>query len=121
MPSIIKKATQIVERDKQAGILKKRFKNIDTLIWEKITEILLISLSLIITNYNRMAYTNLSVQLSNNILYMIFREMVNKNIYNSNILFEDWKVNNNYTIIDIARLGDYFIRIFTNEPLAIFE
>jgi hypothetical protein len=126
LPQLIKTSVHTIEKHQNKGILKKRFNVFSSEIYENKEEILLFTISMLITNYNRISATNISVQLGNNIAFLLYRKQLvfdeDNNIQRIKNKFDEWKKDRDiFSTSKLLKLGDYFINIFTNEPTPMFE
>lgn len=124
LPSIIKQAVNILENHNLKGITKRRFKQFNSELLDCKSEIMLLTISMLITSYSKLSLTNLSIQLGERVTFLIFKKY-NMESWSSDSRmdkFNKWKIEKSlYSKKDFIKLGDYLINIFSNEPIAMFE
>lgn len=72
LPNIIRNAVNILEKHNRGGILKRRFKNLKDAIYVNRTKIMLLTLSMAVSNHSKYSYTNLAIKLDNSIAFHLF-------------------------------------------------
>jgi hypothetical protein len=89
LPELIKRGISTLEKYEKRGILKRRFKLFHSELSENKYEVVLLTIAMLVSNYNKMGATNISVQIGSNIAFLLFK---------NNIEYE--KVNNLRTKFD---------------------
>lgn len=123
LPTLIKKSVNTLQKHEKRGILKRRFKLYSNEISNNKYEIVLLTMAMLISNYNKTSATNISIQIGKNIAFLLFKHtLLNSKSINIQNKFNEWKKNNDLdSNVKFLKLGDYFVNIFTNEPTQIFE
>jgi hypothetical protein len=119
---IIDKASRIIEIHGKTGVLKKRFKDNKEAIVSLRYEIILITISIMISSHSRISSTHLFIQIGKNISYLLYKYYLsNMNEEDEIIEYEEWRIKNKLkTSTDLLKMGNYFGQVFMNEPLEIF-
>src|ERR1700727_2749967 len=114
LPTLIKKATNTLEKAEVKGILKRRFKLFSSEISDNKKELLILTIGILISNYYRISKTNLCIQLGNDIAFYLFKKSLTSKEVNINKRFIEWKKERGLDNTGkLFKLGDYFILIFT--------
>ena len=123
LPELLKKAVNTLEKHDSKGILKRRFKIFSHELSSHKYEIILLTITMLISNYNKMSATNISIQIGNNIAFLLFKQnLIYDKSTNNHDKFESWKREHRLdSSVNLLRLGNYFVNLFTNEPTALFE
>lgn len=123
LPNIIKNSVNTLQKYENKGILKRRFKAINHEISDNKSEIVLLTIAMLISNYNKVSATNISIKIGHNIAFLLFKQNLeyDKSI-NFRSKFDAWKkIHDLDSNAKLLKLGDYFVNLFTNEPTQIFE
>jgi len=117
--NILKEANSILDIYYKKKIIKKKF----PIFSEELNNIkyLLLSFSFVISLYNRIKYSALSVLIGNSISYYIFKnnKKFNKefNCYNYNEFRKEYNIDDTF----LLKLGDFFLSILSSDPINLFE
>lgn len=105
-------------------------------------EFLLLTFSLILTYNNRLKYSAMSILVGNSVIYLVYlnkrkefmksqirsQEGITNSLHLSSLnsiktfmMFDEFKSALNFSLIDSAKLGDFFISILTTYPTNLFE
>ena len=123
LPVLVKKAVSTLEKYENRGILKRRFKFFNLELSRNKKGIVLLTIAMLVSTYNRMSATNISIHIGNSIAFLLFKEnIVYDEKINIKLKFDNWKKTHDLaTNAKLLKLGDYFVNLFTNEPTQIFE
>nr|QWO71400.1 RNA polymerase [Lyophyllum semitale] len=114
---IIKNAEETLDIKKENKSLKRKFSK----LYERLgINELLISISIIISQYRWSGFTSIAMRIANEIIFQIYRnEILEKNKI---ISIKDFGISLGIiTEADKLRLGAFFIEIFSTEPTCLFE
>lgn len=122
LPTLIKKSYNTLEKSEIKGILKKRFRLFSSEVSSNKKEIIILTISVLISNYYRMTLTNIRFKLGNDIAFYLFKQSLSNKEVNINKKFIEWKKERRLDNNDkLCALGDYFILLFITEPTRFFE
>ncbi len=124
LPKLIRKSVNTLEKHSQKGILKRRFKTLSNQLSGNKSEVVLLTISILVSNYTKSSATNIAIQIGSNIAFLLYKKDIYKDINPQNFKnkFNNWKKFNELdSNVKLLKLGDYFINLFTNEPTQIFE
>jgi hypothetical protein len=90
LPTLIKKSVNTLEKHEKRGILKRRFKLYSNEISINKYEIVLLTMAMLISNYNKTSATNISIQIGKNIAFLLFKQtLVNTKFINIQFKFNE--------------------------------
>jgi hypothetical protein len=128
LPSLITKVIKIIDLNNEKGIIKKRFKPFSSEFMNNKTEIALLSISILISFYDKISVTNLSIQLGERVSFLLYKNSLKYSpededpAINPKLAFEKWKIKSMLNSKrNLLKLGDFLVNLFTQEPTAIFE
>jgi hypothetical protein len=86
LPNLVKKSVNTLEKHEQKGILKRRFKMFSNQLSNKKNEAVLLTIAILISNYNKASATNIAIQIGSNLAFLLFRESL---IFSENMNLRD--------------------------------
>lgn len=116
LPLVIKNTIHKLDKHNEKGIINKRFNylNLDIMLFK--AEIVLLSISFILSLYSKISLTNIEIKLGESISFFLYRKLNQGEDYTS------WKhIHRLNKTKDLLKLGHYFVSLFLQEPAAIFE
>lgn len=72
LPCLIKKVVYTLEKHADAGVKKKRFNTYHKELLDHKYEVILLTISMLITNYSKLSVTNLSILLAERVVQLLF-------------------------------------------------
>jgi len=89
MPVLIKKSVETLEKHDKRGILKRRFKLFSSLLANSKYEVVLLTIAMLVSNYNKTSATNISIKIGSSIAFLLFKQnLLEKDIGNITNQFE---------------------------------
>jgi hypothetical protein len=82
LPELLKKSVNTLEKHEKRGILKRRFKLFSAELSDNKTEVVLLTIAMLVSNYNKMGATNISIQIGSNIAFLLFKQNL---VYDKNL------------------------------------
>jgi hypothetical protein len=80
LPKLIRKSVNTLEKHSQKGILKRRFKTLSNQLSGNKSEVVLLTISILVSNYTKSSATNIAIQIGSNIAFLLYKKDIYKDI-----------------------------------------